>query len=232
MTTNWPSPHPHSKYSECTRPLRNLCQTDRQALYQGSITVLKGQGGIKTLMRISKGSSQNTWRFVPTLFTFWYLLGSPRPEKLCSLHPQLTQLGVLLCLPSTQPSMCCKLWLTYIMGTCIFCLGLLVFFNQSLSLLTILPLPITILTASTIICVLHIRGFPGCSVVKNLSVKQEMGFDPWVGKILWRRKCNSLQYSCLENPIDREACGLQSKGSQRVRQDFMTKLPLTIRCKT
>ena len=127
--------------------------------------------------------------------------------------------------------MCCKLWLTYIMGTCIFCLGLLAFFNQSLSLLTILPLPITILTDSIIICVLHIRGFPGCSVVKNLSVKQEMGFDPWVGKILWRRKCNSLQYSCLENPIDREACGLQSKGSQRVRQDFMTKLPLTIRCK-
>ena len=24
--------------------------------------------------------------------------------------------------------------------------------------------------------------------------------DPWVGKILWRRGGNPLQYSCLENP--------------------------------
>ena len=33
------------------------------------------------------------------------------------------------------------------------------------------------------------------------------GFDPWVGKILWRRKWqpNPLQYSCLENPMDRGA---------------------------
>ena len=29
------------------------------------------------------------------------------------------------------------------------------------------------------------------------------GFNPWVRKIPWRRKCNPLQYSCLENPIDR-----------------------------
>ena len=27
------------------------------------------------------------------------------------------------------------------------------------------------------------------------------------------------QYSCLENPMDRGACGLQSMGSQRVRHD-------------
>ena len=26
-----------------------------------------------------------------------------------------------------------------------------------------------------------------------------------VGKIPWRRECNPLQYSCLENPMDREA---------------------------
>ena len=26
------------------------------------------------------------------------------------------------------------------------------------------------------------------------------GFCPWVGKIHWRRACNPLQYSCLENP--------------------------------
>ena len=31
-------------------------------------------------------------------------------------------------------------------------------------------------------------------------------FDPWVGKIPWRRNGNPLQYSCLENPMVREAC--------------------------
>ena len=30
-------------------------------------------------------------------------------------------------------------------------------------------------------------------------------FDPWVGKILWRRKCIPLQYSCLENSMDRRS---------------------------
>ena len=30
-------------------------------------------------------------------------------------------------------------------------------------------------------------------------------FDPWVGKIPWRRKWQPAQYSCLENPIDRGA---------------------------
>ena len=29
------------------------------------------------------------------------------------------------------------------------------------------------------------------------------GFDPWVGKIPWSRKRLQLQYSCLENPMDR-----------------------------
>ena len=32
-------------------------------------------------------------------------------------------------------------------------------------------------------------GFPGGLVVKNLLPMQETGgYDPWVGKILWRRK--------------------------------------------
>ena len=29
-------------------------------------------------------------------------------------------------------------------------------------------------------------------------------FNPWVGKMLWRRKWQPLQYSCLENSMDRE----------------------------
>ena len=31
------------------------------------------------------------------------------------------------------------------------------------------------------------------------------GFNTWVGKIPWRRKCSPLQYSCLENPMVRGA---------------------------
>ena len=31
------------------------------------------------------------------------------------------------------------------------------------------------------------------------------GFNPWVRKIPWRRKWQPLQYSCLENPMDRGA---------------------------
>ena len=34
-------------------------------------------------------------------------------------------------------------------------------------------------------------------------------FDPWVGKIPWRRK---WQYSCLENPIDGGAWGATVHG--------------------
>ena len=34
---------------------------------------------------------------------------------------------------------------------------------------------------------------------------KRQGFDCWVGKIPWRRKWNSLQYSCLRNPMDRGA---------------------------
>ena len=32
------------------------------------------------------------------------------------------------------------------------------------------------------------QGFPGGSVVKNLHAIQRPGFDPWVGKIPWRRE--------------------------------------------
>ena len=44
---------------------------------------------------------------------------------------------------------------------------------------------------------------------------------------------NLLQYSCLENPMDREAGGLQSTGSQRVRHDWVTEhacIAVIIKC--
>ena len=46
-------------------------------------------------------------------------------------------------------------------------------------------------------------------MVKNLPANagdiERHTFNPWVGKIPWRRAGNPLQYSCLENPLDRGA---------------------------
>ena len=38
-------------------------------------------------------------------------------------------------------------------------------------------------------------------MVKNLPAMQETRFDPWVGKIPWRREWLPTQYSFLENPL-------------------------------
>ena len=47
-------------------------------------------------------------------------------------------------------------------------------------------------------------------VVKNLPANagdryKKHALDPWVGKIPWRRAWQPLQYSCLQNPMDRGA---------------------------
>ena len=41
--------------------------------------------------------------------------------------------------------------------------------------------------------------------VKNLPAMQRLGFNPSVRKIPWRGGNYPLQYSCLENPMDRGA---------------------------
>ena len=46
----------------------------------------------------------------------------------------------------------------------------------------------------------------------------------------WRRTCNPVQYSCLENPWTEEPGGLQSRGSQRVGHDWATSLSLSQHC--
>ena len=48
----------------------------------------------------------------------------------------------------------------------------------------------------------------------DVNLIPESGRSPGVGN------GNLLQYSCLENPMDRGTCGLQSIGSQRVRHDW------------
>ena len=42
---------------------------------------------------------------------------------------------------------------------------------------------------------------PACQCRRH----KRRGFNPWVGKIPWRKYGNPLQYSCLGNPIEREA---------------------------
>ena len=54
-----------------------------------------------------------------------------------------------------------------------------------------------------------IMMIPGVSVGKNLPANtgdaKRQGFDPWVRKISWRRNGNPLQYSSLENFMERGA---------------------------
>ena len=60
-------------------------------------------------------------------------------------------------------------------------------------------------------------GFPGGSVVKNLPARPGLGRCPGEGND------NPLQYSCLGNPIDREARQATAQGLQRVGHDLVTK---------
>ena len=66
-------------------------------------------------------------------------------------------------------------------------------------------------------------------MVKNLPVMRATpGFDPWVGKIPWRRSSSSRrrqltpEFLPREFPWIEEPGGLQSMGSQRVRHDWAT----------
>ena len=60
-------------------------------------------------------------------------------------------------------------------------------------------------------------------MVKKPSAKagdvRDARLIPGLGDPLGGGHCNPLQYSCLENPMDREPGRLQSTGSQRVGHD-------------
>ena len=64
-------------------------------------------------------------------------------------------------------------------------------------------------------------GFPGGSVVKNPPARAggagDKGSIPGSGRSLGGVQGNSLQYSCLENPMDRGAWCVTVMGSQTVR---------------
>ena len=62
--------------------------------------------------------------------------------------------------------------------------------------------------------------FPGDSVVKTLPTNQcrrhrRHGFDPWVGKIPWRRKWQHTPVILPGESHGEEPGGIQSMGSQR-----------------
>ena len=66
-------------------------------------------------------------------------------------------------------------------------------------------------SANTYRGVLHGRGFPGSSAVKNLTGKRRLGFSPWVGKIPWRRAWQSIPWKI---PWTEEPGRLQAIESQ------------------
>ena len=66
------------------------------------------------------------------------------------------------------------------------------------------------------------KDFPGGSMEKNLPNNAgDASSSPGSRRSLGEGNGNPLQYSCLENPIDRG--GLQSMGPQRFRHDQETK---------
>ena len=66
--------------------------------------------------------------------------------------------------------------------------------------------------------------FPGGSVVKNPPANSgDAGSVPGLGKSPGEGNGNPLQYSCLENPMNRGAWWATVHWSQRVGHDFMIK---------
>ena len=48
----------------------------------------------------------------------------------------------------------------------------------------------------------------------NLPAMRRPEFDPWVGKIPWRRDGSPLEYSCLENPHGQSLAGYSPRGPE------------------
>ena len=72
-----------------------------------------------------------------------------------------------------------------------------------------------------------LRGFPNGSLVKNWLATQQRQETRvrslWSGRSPGGGDGNPLQYSCLENPMDRGTGGLQPMGFQRVRRKWAIK---------
>ena len=68
--------------------------------------------------------------------------------------------------------------------------------------------------------------FSGCSVVKNLPANAgDVALIPGLGRLLGEGNSPPLQYSHLENPVDRRAWWAIVHGVTRVRHDLVTEQP-------
>ena len=79
--------------------------------------------------------------------------------------------------------------------------------------------------------ILQLPGFPGGSDSKesaNLPAMRRPGFNPWVGKIPWRRKWLPTPVSSLAWKLrwTEEPGGLQTIGAQRVAHDWAANTSL------
>ena len=67
-------------------------------------------------------------------------------------------------------------------------------------------------------------GFPDSSVGKESSCNAgDLGMIPGLGRSSGEGNGNLLQYSCLENPMDRGAWWATVHGAARVGHDLVTK---------
>ena len=83
-------------------------------------------------------------------------------------------------------------------------------------------------TFSLLVPHLYLSYFPGGSNSKaSVYNVRDLGLIPGLGRFPGEGNGNPLQYSCLENPMDRGAwCRLLSMGSQRVGHDWAISLSL------
>ena len=75
------------------------------------------------------------------------------------------------------------------------------------------------------------EGYPGSSAVKIVPTNSGgMVLIPGSGRSRGEGDGNPLQYSCLENPVERGAwCRLQSMGSQRLGHDLSDQTAASLR---
>ena len=74
-----------------------------------------------------------------------------------------------------------------------------------------------------------IKGFPHSSVHKSSACNAgDLGSIPELGRSPGEVNGNPLQYSCLENPMNRRAWRATVLGLQRVRHDLVTKSPIPV----
>ena len=72
---------------------------------------------------------------------------------------------------------------------------------------------------------MYTKGFPGVSDGEESACNAgDLGMIPVLGGSPGERNGKPLQYSYLENPMDREPGELQSMGLQRVRHNWATNI--------